>query len=257
MNYDKAFSNLGRALSGGIDPTEVGKAPDARPREVDLSVGNPVDESFRHGTIAGRRSENLLDTKDHFPVITETQAQSSMARVLQLTEVPAWYKGTMAELRQEVYAGIVGMHPDIQLNVRVPVEQTVALSDGETPAQTSMQSIEDPADVAKNQVGKVSRPALTSAEVAEAMQDQDVRQAIAGRLMEMVDKQMESLQTAKKVATRLLKSGIKAEEFDQLSTYLQEDILRELISRGATASANAEDRRRELLERMSARQQGE
>jgi len=60
------------------------------------------------------------------------------------------------------------------------------------------------------------------------------------------------MQIAKKVGERLLKGGIKSEEFDQLSTYVQEDILRELVSRGVTASAQtSEARRRELLNRMT------
>lgn len=252
MNYDKAFSNLAKALSE-INPTEVGKAPDGTPRSVDIQSELTVSDNLAIGTIASRASSRVLDKKDHFPVITETQAQSSMARVLQLVDSPAWYSGTIAELRQEVYAGIVALHPDIELNVRVPVEQAVALSDGQTPAQTSKQSVKDPADVAKKEVPNVARPTLTSAQVAEALKNDDTRKAIAGRLMEVVDQQVESLKVAKKLATRLLDSGLTAEEFDQLSTYLQEDILRELMGRGATAT-KAEDRRLELLQRLTPKQ---
>jgi len=207
---------------------------------------------LKTGTIAGFPSERLIDTRDHFPVITYTQAQSSMARVMQLSEVPTWYRGNLVELRQEVYDGIAKLHPDIELNVRVPAEMAVALSDGEEPAATSKTSIKDPDDDRKkDHVPQVARPTLTSAEVSEALEDEENRKAVAGRLMEMVDKQIENLQSAKKIATRLLKSGLKSEEFDQLSTYVQEDILRELLSRGVTASTQAsEDRRQELLNRM-------
>lgn len=258
MNYDNAFANLAKALRDDIDPKTLGQAPDGAPKSVDIQSELSVSDRLRVGTIASRTSDRILDNKDHFPVITETQAQSSMARVLQLTEAPAWYKGTLAELRQDVYKGIVELHPDIQLNVRVPVEQAVGLSDGQTPAETSKQSVKDPADVAKKEVPQVARPHLTSAQVAEALDDEATRQVIAGRLMEMVEKQIENLNSAKKIASRLLKSGVKAEEFDALSTYIQEAILYELMQRASTASSTqAEDRRRELLNRMGARKNAE
>jgi hypothetical protein len=253
MNYDKAFRNMAKALQDGFTPDQIGGAPDGQPRKVAVpSETLSVADSLKYGTIAGFPSRLLLDKKEHFPVITQTQAQSSMARVMQLTEVPAWYSGTLAGLRQEVYAGILKLHPDIQLNVRVSAEMAVALSDGETPAATSKTSIKDPDDDRKkDEVSQVARPTLTSAQVEEALQDEDNRKAVAGRLMEMVDKQIEHLQSAKKIASRLLKSGMKSEEFDQLSTYVQEYILRELLSRGATASTQAEDRRQELLARIN------
>lgn len=252
MNYDKAFDNFAKALNQGFTPDQVGGAPDSAPRKVEVpSETLSVAEALKTGSIAGFPSQRLLDKKEHFPVITHTQAQSSMARVMQLTEVPAWYSGSLGELRQEVYAGIMRLHPDIDLNVRVPAEMAVALSDGQTPAETSKTSVKDPADVAKKEVPQVSRPTLTSAQVAEALENEETRQAIAGRLMEMIDQQIANMQAAKKVGQRLLKSGLKAEEFDQLSTFIQEDILRELMARGVTASTQAaEDRRRELLDRM-------
>lgn len=248
MNYEQAFTNFAAKALDRIDPTEVGKSP----HEVNINSELSVADQLRVGSIAGAKSERLLDNKEHFPVVTEIQARSSMARVLQLSETPVWYKGTINDLRQEVYAGIMAVHPNIVLNVRVPVEQTVALSDGETPSETSEQSVKDPnADRKHNEVPQVSRPTLTSAQVELALNDEETRKAISGRLMEMVDQQIEHLNSAKKLATRLLKSGVKSEEFDQLSTYLQEDILRELMSRGATASADVENRRRELLDRMN------
>jgi len=253
MNYDKALNNFAKALSEGFTPEQLGQAPDSAPRTVDVpSETLSVADRLKTGSVAGFPSERLLDQKEHFPVITHTQAQSSMARVMQLTEIPAWYHGTLAQLRKEVYAGIMKMHPDIQLNIRVPAEVAVALSDGETPATISKTSIKDPEDDRKaDLVPQVARPTLTSAEVAAALEDLETRQAVAGRLMEMIDKQIDHMQNAKKVGQRLLKTGMKSEEFDQLSTYLQEDILRELMARGVTASAQAtEDRRRQLLDRM-------
>ena len=258
MNYNEAFDKFAKALNKDFTPHEIGGAPNATPNKVDVhSETLSVADSLRTGSIAGFASDRLLDKKEHFSVFTQTQAQSSMARVMQLSEIPSWYNGTLVELRQEVYAGINKVHPGIDLNVKVSAEMAVALSDGETPAKTSQKSIDDPNDAVKSKVPQVSRPTLTSAEVEQALQDEDTRQAIAGRLMEMLDKQLEHMESAKQVGQRLMKSGLKSEEFDQLSTYLQEDILRELMSRGTTAStANAaEGRRQELINRMTIRRE--
>lgn len=252
MNYNQAFDNFAKALNGDLLPNELSKSPDSTPRNIEVpSETLSVGDRLSVGTVAGFSSRRVLDKKDHFPAVTHTQAQSSMARVMQLTETPGWYTGNIADLRQEVYAGIMQLHPDIELNVRVPAEMVIALSDGQESASTSQSDIKNPADVAKKEVPQVSRPTLTSAQVQEALKDEDTRKAVAGRLMEMLDKQLEHMQTAKKLAGRLLKSGLKSEEFDQLSTYLQEDMLRELLSRGVTASTQAtENRRVELLARM-------
>lgn len=251
MNYNDAFKNLGKTLSS-LDPTTIGQAPESKPNSIEvesetLAVGSKVNK----GTIAGLVSDRVIDGKEHFPVITATQAQSSMTRVLQLTDVPAWYTGNLVDLRQEVSSGIAKLHPDMQLNVKVPVDQAVALSDGQSPAQTSKTSVKDPADVAKTQVPGVSRPNLSSAQVEEALADEETRKAVSGRLMEIIDQQSEMLASAKKTAQRLLKSGLKSEEFDQLSTFLQEDILREIVARSAVATAaSSEARRLELLNKF-------
>lgn len=243
MNYNDAITNFAKALKV-VDPAALGQAPAATPNKVDVA------EKLRVGTIAGYESSKLLDTKDHFPVITNTQAQSSMARVMQLTEVPAWYRGTLTELRQEVRAGINKMHPGIEFNVRVPVDQAVALSDGQTPATTTQNSIKDPnADLNKNNAPQVQRPKLTSAQAIEILKSEETRKAISGKLMELIDNQLDQVKTAKKIAERLVSSGMTADEFDKLSTYLQNDVLNDLLYLGVTASST-EDRRRALLEKL-------
>lgn len=246
MNYKDAFQKMGKALDA-IDPKTIGQAPQSLDIQSEtLTVG----EKTLTGTVAGIVSEKILDYKDHFPIITQTQAQSSMARVLQLTEAPVWYAGSLTELRQMVYGGIMTLHPSIVLNVKVPVDQAVALSDGQSPAKTSKKSVKDPNDVAEKEVPSVSRPTLTSAQVEEALNDEETRQVVAGRLMEVIEKQIETFELAKKTAQKLLKNGLKAEEFDQLSTFLQEDILRDLVSRKVSTQASVENRRLELLERL-------
>jgi hypothetical protein len=252
MNYDQAFRNMAKAINSDTSPVDIGQTPQSRPTSVKL---DSVVEGFSSGSIAGQISNRLLDKKDHFPVFTETQARSSMSRAMQLTGVPVWYGGSLDDLRKEVFEGIVKAHPTLAstLNVSVSAARIVAtMSDGQTPAETSTGKIEDPNNVVKTQVPSVKRPTITTAEVARLCEDEKSRIAIAGHLMECIEKQETDIAGAKKMAQTLLKKGLTSEQFDTLSTYLQSDILREmLMSDASTASASVEDRRRELLERLN------
>jgi hypothetical protein len=253
MNYEQAFRNMAKSLSpGDIKPNEIGQAPEARPRQVHVP-SDSITEGFSSGSIAGQGSPRLLDKKDHFPVFTETQARSSMSRAMQLTEVPVWYSGSLDDLRKEVYAGIAKAHPTlVDIEVNVPASRIVALSDGMIPAETGKKSIDNPADVQKSLVPQVKRPTITTAEVAKACENEQARIAIAGKLLEYIEQQEADIGHAKKMAQTLLKKGLSAEQFDALSTYLQSDILRELLYNQSTATAEAsvEDRRRALLDRL-------
>src|SRR6185436_6176811 len=162
MNYEQAFRNMAKSLhTGEVDPTQIGQAPESRPRTVHVP-SDSITEGFSSGSIAGQVSKKLLDKKDHFPVFTETQARSSMSRAMQLNEVPVWYGGSIHDLRKEVFEGIAKAHPTLatSINVHVPAARIVALFDGMTPAETKTGSIDNPADVAKTQVPGVKRPTI-------------------------------------------------------------------------------------------------
>ena len=240
MDYNNAFGNLGKALSGEINPVTVGQAP-ATPELL-----STTEDKSRVGTIAGLPSDKLLDFKEHFPVTTVAQAQSSIARILQLTEVPSWYRGSLSDLRGEVRAGINKVHPNIELNVRVPIEQAVAIS------------IKDPADCCPSQVPGAKRPTLTSAEIFVALKvDASKRKAFASQLTKMLDAQLASVQHAKEVCGRLLSDGITAEEFAELNLYIQNDILREIVylekeeaDENETEASKILARRRELINKI-------
>lgn len=236
MNYDKTFENMAKALRLGesIDPSKVGGAPEARPRQVELSL----EQSLRTGTIAGKESPRLLDTRDHFPVTTKVQAESAISRSKQLGDVPIWYRGDMSQLRDDVYQGAIAYHPEL----------AVALSDGETPSETTPKSVENPADVRKNDT-KSKRPTITTALLVSECEDDERRIAIAGNLIENLEKQKEKLEIATKVASRLMKKGLTSNEFAGLVSYYQEDILRELLMAGTTAGKTL-DRRDALIAKM-------
>lgn len=240
MNYQDAFKNMAKAMDDEFTPEDAPEQTQAR----------SLEDRLRRGTIAGVASARLLDGADHFPVLTVEQAQSSLARAFKLTDTPVWYSGSLDELREEVFVGAVTRHPQLaDANVKVPV--AVALSDGQTDPETSKNDIIDPADRRANDVKPVKRPDITSAatKLATASQDPETRQAMAGKLMEHLQKQKESLETAMKVGDRLTKKGLTADEFQGLMTFIQEDILRELLFMGVTASAD--ERRLELLARLS------
>jgi hypothetical protein len=233
MSYDELFENLGKVSSGYKISEDKNKT---------LIAG---------GTIAGQLSPNVLDTKEHFPVITENQAISSMKRAMALTEAPVWYNGNLEGLRNEVYAGVAINHPGLNINVSIPVDQALALSDGEQEAETQKSDIKDPANVATDKVPQVKRPTLAAA-LAEEAADDDRRKVMAGDLMVMLEKQKEALDNAMKVAKRLMNKGLSAEEFEGLVSFLQEDVLRALLSQGVTASSRDDDtdRRQELINRL-------
>lgn len=254
MNYDQVFRNMAKSVHNGeVNPAAIGQSPDSRPRQVDVP-SDSIIAGFSSGSIAGQSSDRLLDKKDHFPVFTETQARSSMSRAMQLTDVPVWYSGSLDDLRKEVFEGIAKAHPSLipSLNVNVPASRIVALSDGGTPAETKTGKIDNPADVIKSQVPGVKRPTITTAEVAKVCENEQARIAIAGKLLECIEQQETDIGNAKKMAQILLKKGLSAEQFDALSTYLQSDVLRELLYNQSTANAEAsvEDRRRALLDRL-------
>jgi hypothetical protein len=253
--YNDAFTNMAKALRIGedADPEVLGTAPESHPRQINVRSTLGLN-----GTIAGQKSTRILDQREHFPVTTEIQARSSMVRAMRMSAVPNWYNGTLDNLREEVWVGVLTKHPSLAQGLKVPVtvEHALALSDGQESATTSKTSIKDPADVRKNEVDSVKRPTITTASnaakaLADQCQDLEQRKVIANNLIEMIGKQEEAIKKAKKVATRLMKDGLTADEFEELNVYLQEDILRSLMMRGVVAApTNASERRLELLERL-------
>lgn len=216
--YNEAFNNLAKTL--------------------DIKPGESTNK-LKNSTVANFPSNNVLDSKDHFPALTETQAQSSMSRVISLTEVPPWYNGTITALRSEVYANIKKTHPNINFNVRVPANMIIALSDGQTPPETTIKSPLTPKS--GNEVPQVKRGTITKADL-----DENTQKTLAG-LIETIDKRLNHIQTTKDLAKRLLESGITGEEFNKLNEYLQMETVSELMMNGIKASEN---RRLELINKL-------
>lgn len=240
MEYKSAFENFAKAL-----------APNGGPSRI--SVPLDVEQAFKKGTVGGFPSDQVIDHKDHFPIITEIQARSSMNRAMSLREVPAWYAGTIDDLRYEIYAGIVKSHPDIEdLKVSLPIDQVIALSDGEEAPETSRTDIKDPVSPNKDEVPPVKRPTLNTAAstiLAMCSNDEELRQTVATSIADVLQKQKERLDQATVVASRLLKKGLSSDEFSQMPLFVQEEVLHDLMRKGVIAD---DQRRSNLLERMSA-----
>jgi hypothetical protein len=252
MNYGDVFDNLS---VGDLKPEPMEGRPSNQPsseapRAVSLSrqpVGEQVVELNPKGTVAGRDSEAVIDHRDHFPVLTATQAQSSLSRAMQLQEVPAWYNGSLDELRQEVYLGATATHPGTEFKVSVLAADVVALSDGQETSETQKGDLINPEDGVQKKVPQKPRPSIAS----HLIDTEEKRRTIAGDLMEMLKAKEDAIKAAKKVATRLMKDGLTGEEFAGMISFLQEDVLHELLMKGATAE-NA-DRRQALLDRLTAK----
>ena len=266
-NYEEVFENLSIAdmKPEGVDVPSNKPSSEAH-RPVDITSKPQASLNLKSGTVAGNQSPKLLDQRDHFPVITETQARASMARVMQLGEIPAWYSGSLDELRYEVYAGVMAAHPGIELKVSVPVEKFVkALSDGEESATTQKSSIKNPEDKLKSKVPQKPRPALATADIVAMLHEQlaqanletydvdgqfdgdEARQAFAADIVDMLSKQKDHIDNAMALAKRLMKKGMSGEEFASLVGFLQSDILSNLLVQQQTSGS---DRRAELLARL-------
>lgn len=252
MSYDKMFERLSIA-DMKPEPVETpSNTPSASPHQaVDITNIPESSEVIEVlGTIAGNASQNLLDQRHHFPVMTEIQARSSMNRVMQLTELPAWYSGTLDNLRYEVYQGVIAAHPNIDLKVPVPIQKlVVALSDGQEQPETKLASLKNPEDKVKSKVPQENRPSIASVELY--LHSDAARQTFAGDLLTLLEKQKEQLDNAMSLAKKLSKKGISGEEFNSLVSFLQEDILRSMLMRGATANL---DRRAVLLARIQGKE---
>jgi hypothetical protein len=270
MSYDEFFDNLSIADMKPESVNIPSNIPHGEPHQSVNIQDQPLAKTVSAplGTIAGHTSQYLLDQRQHFPVITEIQARSSMNRVMQLTERPAWYSGSLDDLRYEVYKGVMASHPQIDLKIPVSIQKlVVALSDGQEDAETKLASIKNPEDKLKSKVPQEKRPSIAGltteemvsklyakrAEFAKAanidgvFDGDEMRQVFAGDLISMLEAQEAQLENAIGLAKRLMKKGISGEEFAGLISFLQEDILRQVLMQSTSS------RRAELLARLKAK----
>lgn len=196
-------------------------------------------EYFKHkgksnmtGTLAGNPTERVIDGKDHFPISNEAQAQNAILRASRVHQAPDWFNGEANELRAMIRTAVALKYPNLRVSARVTAEQLFAISETK---------VKDP-NTNKSKVPQVETPSIKKKKDAYAMFSEAYGtsvaglHAFAGDLVENLKKREDALKVAQKVAKRLTKDGVTAEEFNALFGFLQEDILRELLTQGVTAS---------------------
>ncbi len=149
-------------------------------------------------TIAGVHSELVNDNAAHLPVFTSSQASSAVARVSRMTSVPVWYSGTLAQLRDHVYASVAKCYPDLSVNVPVNVSNISTAS------------------------------SLKSEPVDYSDIDSSQAKIIAGTLMDMLESRKKDVEDTIDFAAEVIKNGITGEQFQKLMYYMQEEIVYDL-----------------------------
>ena len=61
-------------------------------------------------------SSKVKDSKDHFPINSESQARNALSRANQYSESPSWYDGPLTELVSAVARKVKSAYPDIKVS---------------------------------------------------------------------------------------------------------------------------------------------
>lgn len=238
-----------------------------------LANDNEGPPESSEGTVAGLISELVLDQRDHFPVTKQDQAVSSANRVLKIETAPDWFSGSVEELQTLVLSSVAAHHPTLRINTAVDVKTVYAA----LAEELTKDKVKDPNARNRKLVPPVPTPTIDNTDnknpddtneakgafmgtldelrvrVKSALEDGQpdmvvaMTQTSATSLVEMIDKQVDKLKVARKVAERLSSSGLTADEFNKLMDYLQEDLLRDLLMQGVTAK---EDPRVTVLQQV-------
>lgn len=70
----------------------------------------------RPNPIFDSTSSKVLDGKDHFPINDIGRARNALARVNQYSEAPAWYKGSLEDLKKTVVNAVKRAYPSIEVS---------------------------------------------------------------------------------------------------------------------------------------------
>ncbi len=212
------------------------------------------------GSVAGLQSDLVIDGKHHFPINDEQQAQNAVLRVTRLFDSPDWFHGEARELKQMVLRAVALRYPKLRVSVRTSAQAAIILgsdvnkisSKNITNAEMNKTDIKNP-NKNESKVPEIPTPSIqyldsdkTKFYAEKITSSYNNFQSFAADLVENIQKKQDSLKVAMKVAQRLSKDGLTGEEFNSLIGFLQEDILRELLMNGVTAST----RRNEALERL-------
>jgi len=193
------------------------------------------------GTIAGVKSDLVLDGKDHLPILNVNQACSAVNRVLGLSQSPDWFKGSVDNLKTIVKNAVCAKYPNLNVSVAMTVESALANIMVKNPNKNAPK------------VPGVKTPCLSRAEkddLIEAIGDSSNNFANASALIDNLEKCVEDNKKMITVLKKISKDGLSAKEFESLIDYLQIDIARELIylkSKATSETVDANSRLGDLL----------
>lgn len=277
------FKKKAKSHMSNFTPDRFGEENrDKEKATTPLNVGNKSLSQV--GTVAGRPSSSILDTREHFPIRSENQARSAVHRVGQMKASPSWFSGKVEELQKLVYLGVAATYPDIEIPVDLHLEAAMA--------RLVTANRRDDASVLENSKrfkgGKVTKSQLDDAlallsgqgkigeeksgvtiDGVEVKNPEDNptkvpgvprknlqsgasykdRHAIARTLMDMIADKKKALLSAEKVAKRLETKGLTGDEFKQLMLFIQEDVLHELLRNGVKADDKSAAMKRVLENR--------
>ncbi len=218
------FSESGKNL--GCAPSRDG----AKKRLKQVEFFKHKGKATMTGTVAGHPSKEVVDGKDHFPIETEGQARDAVLRATALQVCPVWFDGPLDRLRNTVCINAGLRYPTLSVRKQISV---AAISKAFAESITKDGVIVKNPNMNPPHVPEVITPTLTNTG-PKNMKDlyantKAGRKSLAGDLMKVIDQREEALKKAKKIASRLTKDGVTADEFNSFMTFIQEDILREII----------------------------
>ena len=146
-------------------------------------------------------SQKVKDNKDHFPINDETQARNALQRVNQFSSSPPWFTGSLQELVNSVVSAVRRAYPGIKIGKSA------------------------------NKPGKAFLIAAT------IYGDTEDKKTIAANLIEMLQSKKVHIDNAITLAERLMKKGLSGKEFQSLIGFLQEEILRDMMTSEMKASS--------------------
>lgn len=253
----------GKDMSSNFYPNAFGEESDNSKHGTPLDLGHRRLSSV--GTLAGQPHKKVLDTREHYPIHSENQAKSAIRRVGLLSEIPGWFSGSIDELQTAVFIAVSEKYPELAVSLEVSLEHamaslTVDKAESKTPAikekveaatetksdlaeaaeSVKVSVVKDPVVLSgvKSKVPSVTTPNLKNI-AAEFETAVAADKSIADSLVQTLEKQKERLDMAMKLAKQLMNKGLNSEQFGLLCSYLQEDILRALMSCASTRASAA------------------
>jgi len=176
----------------------------------------------RGNVVFPANSKKVKDHKDHFPINNADQARNALSRVGQYSSVPPWYSGSLSELKSAVQGAVKRKYPKIGVTKAFELPNVVV----KNPNTQKGKVAPVPVPSLKNIGGDAGKSYAAYSKLSAVQ-----RKLLASQLMDQLNKQKETIDKALELANKLESGGLDAEEFQDLNTFTQQDILMQLLSK--------------------------